>query len=423
MEVLTRTLRHCWRELTRPRSLPGFAASRSRRGIAILVVVSSLMVITVLVTELAYTSRVRFMVAAHERDRVQAYWLARSGINFHTLILVANKEIGKNSQMASMMESVGIPAGDGLWQMLPSINTGLLRMLMGSGGSIDDIDDEAMEEFKSTGKVADEFTSEEKTGLFDDRSFLDFDGDFSSEIKDHESRINVNAFVNDTTTVIQESPTGMLLYALMSGPDNDQWFHERNIERWEVIGNLKDWVDTDTLRSGGRGGYEDTLYNTLDPPYLTKNAPFDSIEEIRLVAGWEGELCDRFCEKLSVYGDGAGKLNINTMPDEFVAAIARACQTSQIYPDAFTKAFQAIEQRYYPFGPTWAKPEDMVKDLVEVGGLPIDTGCAQDKLISESQTFTITATGLVGTSSVDIEAVLDFSGNSNEGKLVYWRVR
>ena len=46
-----------------------------------------------------------------------------------------------------------------------------------------------------------------------------------------------------------------------------------------VIAQIKDWVDSDTYRSGRLGGYEDNLYNTLDPPYLSKNAPFDTLEE------------------------------------------------------------------------------------------------------------------------------------------------
>ena len=79
-----------------------------------------------------------------------------------------------------------------------------------------------------------------------------------------------------------ESPTAQRLFALMGGEENDEWFMERNIDRWEVIGNLKDWVDVDNLRSGGLGGDEDGLYNRLDDPYLTKNAKFDTLEEILL---------------------------------------------------------------------------------------------------------------------------------------------
>ena len=43
----------------------------------------------------------------------------------------------------------------------------------------------------------------------------------------------------------------------MSGQTEDQWFYDQNLDRWEVIANLKDWVDSDTTRSGTQEGYED----------------------------------------------------------------------------------------------------------------------------------------------------------------------
>ena len=44
------------------------------------------------------------------------------------------------------------------------------------------------------------------------------------------------------------------LFGLMSGQENDQWFYDRNLERWELIANLVDWMDVDTNRifRGGR---------------------------------------------------------------------------------------------------------------------------------------------------------------------------
>jgi len=35
----------------------------------------------------------------------------------------------------------------------------------------------------------------------------------------------------------------------------------------------------------GSGGAEDNVYSLLRPPYLRKNAPFDSVEELRMIRG------------------------------------------------------------------------------------------------------------------------------------------
>ena len=51
----------------------------------------------------------------------------------------------------------------------------------------------------------------------------------------------------------------------------------------EVAAAIVDWRDADSDVSDG--GAEDEYYNRLDPPYRCKNGPFESIEELRLVAG------------------------------------------------------------------------------------------------------------------------------------------
>jgi type II secretory pathway component PulK len=424
-----------WRTLTRPRelslrtmsirslpegALPLRGAARSqqgrRSGVAILMVVATLMVMTVVVTEIAYGSRVRLLTAAHQRDRVQAYWLARSGSNLYSLILMANKELAKNSALSGMAETMGIPIGDALWQMIPVLNTGIIRMLMGGG----DVEDEDVETFKSTGHVSDEIAEESREGgLFSDRNFLDFDGDFMAEVTDHESRININAFTNDTAQFVRESSTAQQVLYLMSGDENDAWLKARNLNAEELVGNLKDWVDKDTMRSGGLGGYEDSLYNTLDPPYLTKNAPFDTVQEMRVVAGWEGEVTDRFGEYLTVFGDSAGKVNILTAPPEVLNSLVRACAQPPPNDDQLGQCTSNIDDNTFGFPPSGS--DDFASRYLQYCGIELDKQCLKDKVTESSSTFTITSTGLVGTSSVTITAIMDFNRKSI-GEKLYWRV-
>ncbi|MDP6935408.1 MAG: hypothetical protein QGG40_20980, partial [Myxococcota bacterium] len=66
---------------------------------ALLVVITTLMVLTVIVTELAHGSTVRLQVGAHQRDRTQAYWISRTGINVYRLILTANRQMAGNSYL------------------------------------------------------------------------------------------------------------------------------------------------------------------------------------------------------------------------------------------------------------------------------------------------------------------------------------
>ena len=127
-------------------------------------------ILTVLVSEIIYTAQVRLLTANHQAERTKAYWLSKSGMNIYVLILAANKELGKNS----FIQQLGL--GDSLWQMVPSINTGLMRMLFqGSSG----LSDEDVEEFKEKGTVSEEVAAASREGgVFNNRNFLDFHGDF-----------------------------------------------------------------------------------------------------------------------------------------------------------------------------------------------------------------------------------------------------
>lgn len=424
-------LRTLWTELTRPRGARrrapwGRRSSSERSGVAILMVVATLMVLVVITSELAYGARVRFMVANHQRERAQAYWVARSGYNLARIILVADREIANQASGNSMIpqEVQGLLGGGMLWNMLgPMLNTGILRMIMGAGGDISDVDTEDMQEYQQTGEIPEEYREdeEEKESRFSDKSFLDFDGDFMVDIVDLESRFNLNAFATEAATgSITESGTGKALFAMMSGQENDQWFYEQNIDRWEVISNLKDWVDQDNVRSGLRGGYEDTLYNRLDPPYLTKNAPFDSLQEITMVDGWQGELYDRYKDRFTVFGDPNGKVNYQTADDVVVYAAVADCMQSSYTALMWEEQLERLAEQDMLFIPSMLEPKDYVQKIVD-SGVPMDANCAVGKLVKESKTFLVTASGIVGQSEVTITAIIDFV-NSSEGDLVYWRV-
>ena len=121
---------------------PIWKRQRRRSGVGILLAIAIIAILTVLVTEIIYTARVRMLTAYHQAERSKAYWLAKSGVNIYVLILAANKELGKNS----MIQQFGL--GDSLWQMVPVINTGLMRMLFVWTSDISEEDKENLQNQK-----------------------------------------------------------------------------------------------------------------------------------------------------------------------------------------------------------------------------------------------------------------------------------
>ena len=415
-----------WRALTVPRSLSGATRTRaSRGGIALLVVVTTMLILTVLVTELSYGASVRLMVATHQRDRAQATWLARSGVNMYRLVLMASKQL--ESQLKNIPASMiggeegqtlnDMLGGDTLWQLIPSLNTGILRMLFTSGGDASDISEEDAAAFQSTGKVSDEVAAESREGgMFSDKNFLDFDGDFSADVTNEERRININRLAShDLTQNIQSDATALQLYGLMTGTENDEFFRERNLDPWDLIANLADWVDADNTGCGPRGGYEDNLYSRLEDPYKAKNALFDTKEEIRLVDGWQDDVYDRFKDDLTVWG--SGKIHLPSASQTMVYGLLRANITNRVPSDS---ELDALYLKMQTEGALFMKGKDFVQYLTNLG-YELKPGMAST-FTTSSRTFTVTSTGMVNDSAATITAVLDYgSSGSVGGKVLYWR--
>jgi len=411
-----------WRSLVRPRGLrthPFHHASRRSRssesGVALIVVVTSIVVMTTVVAEMAFGARVRFLLSGHQAEEAQAYWLARTGVNIYRLILTGNYQLKQSSTMQSIGEATGINMGDALWQAVPFLSSGLMRMVFVSGGATDDVEEGEVEQIRRTGTVSEEVAEESREkSRFSDKGFLDFDGDFTAEITDEERKVNVNAFATrSASATLQENATAQALYGLMSGLENDQWFYDRNIDRWEIISNLADWVDADTTRCGLQGGYEDDLYNRLEDPYLSKNAAFDTKEEIRLVAGWEGEVFDRYEDQLTVWG--SGKINVNTADREMLVGLLRAYASTS--DDLGNTMVDLMEQ--YAMVTSFQSTSDFMSYL-ESQGIQVSDEL-KNMITTSSSVFTVTSMGVVGDTAVTITAVLDYT-SSALGSTKYWRV-
>jgi len=449
-------VRKVWRELVRPR---GHATHRfyrvgrsSRSGVALLMVMTTLLLMTILSADIQFGAAVRLRMSSHQRDEVKAEALAQSGMQMYQLILVASKMLGKNPMIQQYASAFGIN-GDSLWQMVPFINTGMMRMLLVSGGNPDDLQGEGgapvdVTSVTGAGNLTEEQRAESRDGGSKrEANFLDFDGDFFVEVTDEDSRINITRLKATTLAELDEDPTAQRLMSLMSGRencaavrasitldgqlssapldastenDNDQFFYDRDLERRELIGNLADWVDTDDRRIW-QGGQEDALYESLDDPYRSKNAPFDSMEEVRLVAGWQDDdVWERFADRLTVYG--GGKVNVNSAECEVVWALLK---TYLVPNDDFTvgNAMRAIET-HKVMGGTFGSAAAFTQVLTNPAN-PFRVEVSpqlQQAITTESQVFRIHSVGEVGDARVTLDAVIDFS-RSQTGKIVYWRMQ
>lgn len=408
-------MRGLWHELTRPRGSERHRFYRvgrgSKAGVALLMVLSSLLFISVVATELTYGASVRLRLAANQRDEAKAEALAETGLHMYRLILVASKGLGDS--FGSFLQQFGM-SGDALWQMVPFINTGMMRMLLVSGGSVDEDD---VEEFQVEGLTEAQIAESREEGATSRRrNFLDFDGDFFAEVVDEDSKVYVGSFQATTYADLLEDPAATKLFGLMSGEENDQFFYDRNIERWELIGNLADWTDADDQRLY-QGGSEESLYLRLVEPYKPKNAAFESMAELRLVDGWHrDDVWERYGGHLTIYG--TGQVNVNSAGREVLAGLLRAYVRPN---DPMTIETLLREIDIYRSISNYSNGQAFVSHLESLGLVTVDSRLARS-LKTESSVFRVTSTGQVGEAVVTVEAVIDMSSN-RLGEIVYWRVQ
>src|SRR5689334_1126652 len=67
--------------------------NRRQRGVALIIAVVAITILTVVATEFAYNTRVDLQLAANQRDEVQAMYMARSGVALSRLLLRFQKQV------------------------------------------------------------------------------------------------------------------------------------------------------------------------------------------------------------------------------------------------------------------------------------------------------------------------------------------
>ncbi|WHR57835.1 type II secretion system minor pseudopilin GspK [Acinetobacter haemolyticus] len=131
-----------------------------------------------------------------------------------------------------------------------------------------------------------------------------------------------------------------------------RWF-ERLLQRVGLPAELSqaviDWQDSDDEPTGAMGA-ESNYYQGLEPAYLTPNTKFHSIEELKLVRGFEGKNYDLIKNYISALPEPT-KVNINTAPALLLASIDPRVDVNTV--DQELKAKQANLTYFSSFDDLW----------------------------------------------------------------------
>jgi general secretion pathway protein K len=466
---------------------PSISLPRTRRkgerGVALLMVVTAIALLTAVAVEFSYHSRIEARMAANARDQLRAYYLARSAVTIGRLVLHFQRQVDgiQLPDLSSILGPLmgggagGAPGGAGaanplagaalgglpgaggslhlrLWDIIP-VNSGTLQLFIGpSTQSLDilPLTPSGATDGGPIGLIGPKGFGDHQAPLTaPTRAFGDFDGTFVAQIDDEESKINVNA-LNQLSTLSAATTTEML--ALMHWNDQKYDFlfqdddQHRQVKREEVLQNLHDWEDADSTTSVFNPqalatfsdpyqqgfGDEDEFYQRQDPRYRAKNAPFDTVDELFQVHGVTDRFMAAFGKRLTVYSPPNALLNVNTNdPTQQLTNILVALDT-QRFPDIVQQLLgnpillQTVlteVQLLRSFSFLGMSVQSFVQVLT-ANKLPVRPELSQANgphafLGDQSQTFTIHAEGQVGDVTSRITAVVRY--DDNLGKLLYWR--
>ena len=312
-----------WRQ--RPFSVGRRAAHGGReRGVALIIAMTSIAILAVTLADMHESTSAAYVLATTERDRLRAEYMARSGLNL-TRLLVAQEPAIRTTITPFYQMFLGRPPpmlpvwnyADGI--LRPFCNYGEMQETASAGGGLDFSLAEGLGETGATCEII-SVAENSKINVSDP---LSFDGDRA------------------------RTSLAMQMFAAMGGYQSpspfDPLFEQRDSDgqftsRLDIVSALIDWWDVDTERSTfdpgaatvSSSGAEDDVYRTFDDPYQPRNAPLDSVEELRLVRGIGDDFWATFIEpdpddprtrRVTIYGSGA----VNPNEAEPEVLLARLC--------------------------------------------------------------------------------------------------
>ncbi len=272
---------------------------RTERGVALLVVLSSLALVGGVVAEFQFNSRVDLQLALNARDDVQAEYNALAALRLRALLLRQGQQLGDG--IRGLGEALGIPA-------MPSINQ-LLEMMPVECGVMSALAHKADSGDDATGESL-------------------FAGDCLATSTSEHTKISVNMLGAQSNN--RAGQVTQMLLGLLSSPALERHFQEddRNGTHaespLELVTAMTDWIDPNHTQFGNDVGDEDRYYSSLRDSYRAKNAPFDSLAEIQLAHGIDDELYGLLKDHLTIYADST-QIELASAPLERVLLGLFAC--------------------------------------------------------------------------------------------------
>lgn len=292
-----------------PAALFGRAQGGHPRGIALVVTLITVTILSAAVVEYAYSTRINMHLSVNHADRLRSQYLARSAVNLSRLLLSFQYALQDESTEAGRGQD-----GDDMAQLIS-------RAMRRSNFQLYSYIDLLMQPF-STGKLQSPVGGVNLTD-WGVEGFGQLAGDFHVEITPEEGKINLNQFAVEE---IQEKDLQQLC-AMVMDEIYDPIFEQQDeagdtLDRALVLGRIVDYIDTNTTALElsdectirGEGGDELSPYEREESDIKPRNAKLTHVAELYQVPGVTEAFMRTFGDQFTVYPVGRPNLNVATTP-------------------------------------------------------------------------------------------------------------
>jgi type II secretory pathway component PulK len=336
------------------------SSNAGSRGVAMLMAIVMIGIMILFASESIVSSQVNLQLAVIQRDRIRAEYAAKSGMNLSTFMLSA--DLAKDLTLSSVpqLQALGGDIDLRLWD--------LLNQLPPLGGE----DASMVQTFVSAFGLSNVMDS----SVIDQLGAIE--GSFSIKISDEQQRISVNycsSGAREPCTAVRA-----MLTALFSCPAEKSFLAKKRLTPMELSARVQDWVDPDS-RVESESGFSDESdpYSRRKKPFKAKNGPLDSIDELKMIEGWDEDVHKVFAPYLTAFPiwkkrEDRPKININSAPRELLQ-----CLFQDAGPDRFKRLAQLLKVRETEFKAIAGKGKPMDQVLSDLFGYSRNDPGATDK--------------------------------------------
>jgi general secretion pathway protein K len=348
---------------------------KNQKGVALLIAVFTVVIITYLVTEILHDTNVEYVVNSGSVNRLKAYYAAKSGLEISLLRIKIFNQVSK--QLGAQIPPAQRKLLDMIWEF----------------------------PFAWPPLIPEEASGVDKDLIKDKIKEAKMDASYVATISDEGSKIDLNDLVSPSKG-LRDITKKLLMQIFENRMKNDEdWARKNQDLRYEeVINNIIDWEDADLV--GLNGGDERSLYQNLKSEIpLPPNRGFRTIDELRMVAGVTDEIFNMLKDRVTIYGMRA--INPNHASREILKALDVSI-TDEL-------AGKIIARRDDPTKGPFQNENDFWGFVNSEGGnASPDAQKAIPLVFNEVTNFRIRASGEYANSSREIEAVVfDFSTVGN----------